>query len=119
MIKQYRREGLGNIWPWNREWETIKTLVNSENYYIPKVKSIEFVMNTVCSLCGKQAKGYARVSANATSNTSREAFSNLCSLLGGVFPFKELVLCLTCLRHVTKLAKELSKVRKFLFIMSI
>ena len=76
-------------------------------------------MNTLCSLCGKQEKGYARVSANANSNTSREAYSNLCSLLGGVFPFKELVLCRTCLRHVTKLAKELRKVRKFLFVILI
>ena len=66
--------------------------------------------DTVCSLCGETARGYTRVSQHSTSTTSREAYVSICVLFEDTFPFDELVLCRSCWRNVTGLARELNKV---------
>ena len=69
------------------------------------------VASTACDLCGNQERGYTRVVPDATSESASQAYTSIVTLLGGVFPFKELVLCRShCWRYVIHLAKELNKV---------
>ena len=80
---------------------------------MPKHKSADIKF---CSLCRNQDKGYAIVFPDATSDTARQLYSSVSSLLDGVFPFKELVLCRSrCQRHVIGLAKQLNEVGRILF----
>lgn len=68
------------------------------------------VASTACDLCGKQERVYIRVIPDATSDSASQAYTSIVTLLGGVFPFKELVLCRSHWRYVIHLAKELNKV---------
>ena len=70
-------------------------------------------VSKVCSLCGTVERGYTRVFPEATSVSARQGYHSVCSLLGGSFPFQELVLCRSrCWRGVVGLSKELSKVSR-------